>query len=228
MLLYQQIRNHLQDKLSQGDLNPGCKLPSERALQEQFSSTRITVREALLRLEAEGLIYSQKRRGWFVTPAKLKWHPGKKVNFNLLAKEQGFIPSTQVINIERLADGHDCHQLGTGPIHCLTRVRSLDARPVMFEAIHCEVSRFAGLTQQPLDGSITDIMSTVYGVDIDHEHCVISVTVLPDHIADLLEKNSGAPCLRIERTRYSKQNDLIDFNLEYWLHDAIEMIVDGY
>jgi len=56
MLLYQQIRNHLQEKLRQGDIQPGVKLPSERTLQEQFQSTRITVREALMRLEAEGLI----------------------------------------------------------------------------------------------------------------------------------------------------------------------------
>ena len=227
MLLYQQIRNHLQEKLGQGDLKPGCKLPSERTLQEQFSSTRITVREALMRLEAEGLIYSQKRRGWFVTPAKLKWHPAKKVNFNLLAKEQGFLPSTQLVDLSVLPDHQDCPQLRAGAIYCLSRVRTLDARPVMYEVIHCEVSRFAGLEQQPLDGSITEVMSTVYGIDIDHEHCVISVTVLPDHVADKLEKNSGAPCLRIERARYSKQHELIDFNLEYWLHDAIEMIVQG-
>lgn len=78
MLLYQRIRNHIQALLAAGSMTPGAKLPSERALQETFSSTRITVREALARLEAEGLIFSQKRRGWFVTPEKLKWHPAKK------------------------------------------------------------------------------------------------------------------------------------------------------
>jgi DNA-binding GntR family transcriptional regulator len=227
MLLYQQIRNHLQEKLRQGDIQPGVKLPSERTLQEQFQSTRITVREALMRLEAEGLIYSQKRRGWFVTPNKLKWQPAKKVNFNRLAQEQGFTPSTRVIELLRLPDNQDCQHFSAGELYCLRRVRTLDSRPVMYEVIHCEVQRFAKLEQQVLDGSITEIMSSVYGIDIDHEHCVISVTVLPDQVAAALEKNSGAPCLRIERARFSKQNQLIDFNLEYWLHDAIEMLVDG-
>ncbi|WP_234004776.1 GntR family transcriptional regulator [Pseudoalteromonas sp. T1lg24] len=93
MLLYQKIQKYIQTHIASGELAIGDKLPSERTLQEHFNSTRITVREALNRLEAEGLIYSQKRRGWFVTPNKLKWRPATKVNFYQLAQEQGFTPT---------------------------------------------------------------------------------------------------------------------------------------
>lgn len=227
MLLYQQIRLHLQDRLASGELHPGCKLPSERTLQEQFASTRITVREALLRLEAEGLIYSQRRRGWFVTPNKLKWNPAKKVNFNVLAAEQNFKPETRVNALEILEHNSVCAELGNCALYCLTRVRSIDGRAIMFEAIHCSKDRFAALEKQPLDGSITAVMVNHYNVAITHESCHISVTVLPDEIAPLLEKNNGAPCLKITRSRFNVNNELIDFNIEYWLHDAIEMIVEG-
>jgi DNA-binding GntR family transcriptional regulator len=64
-------------------------------------------------------------------------------------------------------------------------------------------------------------------VDINNEECVISVTVLPDDVAKSLEKNSGAPCLKVIRKRYETSGILIDYNIEYWLHDAIEMIVIG-
>ncbi|WP_462163697.1 GntR family transcriptional regulator [Pseudoalteromonas xiamenensis] len=228
MLLYQQIRHHLQERLATGELQPGCKLPSERTLQDQFNSTRITVREALARLEAEGLIYSQKRRGWFVTPEKLKWNPAKKVNFNLLAQEQEFTPQTRIVSLNTLLDNTICPELGNGALYCLSRVRSLNERAIMFEAIHCAKARFVDLEKQRLDGSITEVMANVYAVEISHETCQISVTVLPDDVAEVLEKNNGAPCLKITRSRYSADNDLIDFNIEYWLHDAIEMIVEGH
>ncbi|RXE84578.1 MULTISPECIES: UTRA domain-containing protein [Pseudoalteromonas] len=229
MLLYQRIRNHIQALLAAGSMTPGAKLPSERALQETFSSTRITVREALARLEAEGLIFSQKRRGWFVTPEKLKWHPAKKVNFNHLAIEQGFTPTTQVVAINAPSTEPEfSHSHFNGqPVYELTRVRALDGRAMMMEQIYCAAERFADLHNQPLDGSITEVMSTHYQVDVSFEHCVISVTVLPDDVADKLEKNNGAPCLKVLRARYDAEQALVDYNIEYWLHDAIEMIVEG-
>lgn len=102
MLLFQEIRNYILALLQQDEIATGSKLPSERALQEHFNSTRITVREALIRLEAEGLIYSQKRKGWFVTPPKLKWHPATKVNFYELAKQQGFTAQTRLVSANKI------------------------------------------------------------------------------------------------------------------------------
>ncbi|WP_156504394.1 GntR family transcriptional regulator, partial [Oleiphilus sp. HI0066] len=51
------------------------KLPSERYLSEQHSTTRVTIREALKLLETEGLIYRENRRGWFISPPKLRYDP---------------------------------------------------------------------------------------------------------------------------------------------------------
>ena len=46
----------LQEQISHGLLSPASKLPAERKLSELFGTTRITVREALLQLEAQGQI----------------------------------------------------------------------------------------------------------------------------------------------------------------------------
>ncbi|NMM41800.1 GntR family transcriptional regulator [Pseudoalteromonas arctica] len=226
MLLFQEIRNYIHQLLADQSIAAGDKLPSERALQEQFSSTRITVREALLRLEAEGLIYSQKRRGWFVTPAKLKWHPATKVNFYELAKQQGFKADTLVIDLTIKANFSDSG-INAPSLYHLQRVRSLDNRAVMYEDIYCDTQRFEQLESHSLNGSITDIMATQYNTVVCKENSVISVTVLPDHVAIKLEKNSGTPCLKIIRKRYDECHALVDNNIEYWLHNAIEMIVDG-
>lgn len=42
------------------------RLPSERELSEIFNASRVTVKHALLELEAQGIIYRKERRGWFL------------------------------------------------------------------------------------------------------------------------------------------------------------------
>ncbi|WP_273890684.1 GntR family transcriptional regulator, partial [Serratia marcescens] len=61
----------LSARITAGEFAVGGKLPSERALSEQFATTRITLQEALGQLEAQGVIYRQVRRGWFISPPRL-------------------------------------------------------------------------------------------------------------------------------------------------------------
>ncbi len=49
-----------------GDLPPGRKLPSEAELIEEFGVSRTVVREAVSRLQAEGLVETFQGRGSFV------------------------------------------------------------------------------------------------------------------------------------------------------------------
>ena len=62
----EQICRTLRRYIGSGHLAAGQQLPAERALSERFATTRITIKEALSSLEADGLIYRAERRGWFV------------------------------------------------------------------------------------------------------------------------------------------------------------------
>jgi GntR family transcriptional repressor for pyruvate dehydrogenase complex len=54
------IREQLYERISTGELHPGARIPSERALSEQFRVARTSVREAIQGLVSLGLI---ERRG---------------------------------------------------------------------------------------------------------------------------------------------------------------------
>lgn len=230
MLLYQQIKQYITALI--GNKERDVKLPSERQLLEQFNSSRITVREALFRLETEGLIYRQNRKGWFVSPARLRWNPIKKANYYQLAEEQGFIPQTRLLRIQdTVAPKVVCRafeQDATDACWEVFRVRSLDGRPVMLEEIFCQKQAFPNLHQKALEGSITVLFSQEYNITISSEQSSITVTALPDDKAELLSLNAGAPCLKIIRQRFCQQNKLIDYNIEYWVHGAIEIEVKSH
>jgi DNA-binding GntR family transcriptional regulator len=231
MLLYQKIRKHIFTLIEQ---QPSLKkIPSERELLALFKSTRITVREALTHLEIEGLIYRQNRKGWFICPPRLQWNPINKVDFYQLAKEQNFLAKTDLLAINIVTARDDINRAFIAnsdqnrkiSLFEISRVRSLDGRPVMIEEIYCRTEQFKGLENKALEGSLTTIFNQSYGVKISRESSRIYVTALPANKAKQLQLNNGASCLKVFRQRFGENNELIDYNIEYWVHGAIEINV---
>ncbi len=59
----------LRTRIVEGVIQPGDKLPSENALMGEFGVSRTVVRSALTRLQAEGLVETERGRGSFaLTP----------------------------------------------------------------------------------------------------------------------------------------------------------------
>jgi DNA-binding FadR family transcriptional regulator len=66
--IYQNIALKLAEKINSGELSDGSRLPSERELAESFGASRTSVREALLSLQASGLVSVRQRARARVTP----------------------------------------------------------------------------------------------------------------------------------------------------------------
>ena len=60
------VMTQIIERISQGKLRIGDKLPSEQEMTELFGISRISLREAMKLLEAKGYIESRDRRGKFV------------------------------------------------------------------------------------------------------------------------------------------------------------------
>lgn len=60
----------IRERIASGTWEPGAKLPSERALTEELSVGRTTVRLVLSKLASEGWVEAQHGRGYFVTEPK--------------------------------------------------------------------------------------------------------------------------------------------------------------
>lgn len=64
---FKEIENEIRQRIVHNTLGPGAKLPSEAELMEEFSVSRITVRQALSGLHNAGLIEKVNGKGSFVT-----------------------------------------------------------------------------------------------------------------------------------------------------------------
>ena len=64
--VFRQMSDHLREAISTGRLGDGDQLPSEAQLIDHYGVTRMTARQALSVLKAEGLVVSEHGRGSFV------------------------------------------------------------------------------------------------------------------------------------------------------------------
>ncbi len=65
--LVDRVYREILGSITNGELTEGDRLPTEQSLTERFSASRPTIREALSRLRADGIIASRQGSGTFVT-----------------------------------------------------------------------------------------------------------------------------------------------------------------
>jgi GntR family transcriptional regulator len=72
--LYLQLAAAIRQRIERGHLPEGTLVPSLKTLESEFGVSRITVRQAMGRLEDEGLIVRQKGKGTFVLSNGVERH----------------------------------------------------------------------------------------------------------------------------------------------------------
>ena len=220
----------LQEQLDHGLLASGSKLPSERKLSELFGTTRITVREALLQLEAQGQIYREERRGWFVSPPRLAYNLMQRSHFHAMVSAQGRVPSTEVISARlQPASAAVCAWLqlpALSSVIQICRARRIDERLVLYVEHYLNPQYFPGILEFDLNQSITELYARHYDLHYGRVRFEIVPTALSVDAAAALRVSVGSPGLRIARVNYDQHERLIDCDLEFWRHDAIHVGVD--
>ncbi len=224
---YVKIKDSIVEQIEAGMLSPRQKLPAERKLAESFDTTRVTLREALSLLEAEGRIYREDRRGWFISPEPLRYDPSQTLNFPNMALAQNRKPKTEVVSAKAiLADKHASRLLELAPfsdVYRVDRVRYLEDRPVVYVTNYIRPEMFPNLLEYDFANSLTDIYREHFGVVYQKTRYRISTSSLLGETAQALRATSGTPAMVVERTNYNQHGDLIDCDIEYWRHDAIRI-----
>ncbi len=221
------ICHALQEQIEHGLLLPGGKLPAERKLSEVFDTTRITLREALVQLEAQGLIYREERRGWFISPPRLAYDLMRRSHFHAMVRAQGRVPATHVLSARlQPASAAICGLLqlpALSSVIQICRARRIDERLVLYVEHYLNPEYFPQILELNLDQSLTELYARHYGIQYGQVRFEMVPTALPMEAAAALKVSIGSPGLRIVRVNHDQRGRLIDCDVEYWRHDAIHV-----
>ncbi|UTV30432.1 UTRA domain-containing protein [Photobacterium atrarenae] len=225
------IKTSIRQQIQSGMMSGGQKLPSERELSTLFETTRITIKDALVALETEGLIYREERRGWYVSPQRICYNPLSRSHFHQMIRDQHRIAETRLLNTRtEMAAGEYAAALNIRqltPIHIIERLRYIDGRAVLFVENCLMTNLFPGILEENLTLSLTGLFAEKYGYQTQRSRFDVIPTAAPGHVAKALNLAEGQSVLKICRVNYKQDGTLMDCEFEYWRPDAVMIRIDS-
>ncbi|MCL9779818.1 UTRA domain-containing protein [Vibrio sp. S4M6] len=224
---YQEIKELIIEQVDQGQFSAHQRLPSERLLAESFGTTRVTLREALSSLEAEGRLYREVRRGWFISPLPVVYDPNSRLGYEKVIESQNRSLSTLLIKAKlELANTKACRALGLKAftkVIAIHRVHTIDNRPVVYAINYITSELFPGLLKRDLSHSLIDLYKEQYNIEGVTQNYSIYASNIDHDMANPLHTKQGTQALVIEKTNFSEGNCAFEFSIDYWRHDAIRI-----
>jgi GntR family transcriptional regulator len=215
---YRQIADRLRAAIDSGALRPGDRLPSEAELREHYGVARMTARQAIQELRAEGRVVAEHGRGVFVRePAPVrrlasdrfarKHRQAGKAAFLAEAEKSGVCARDQieVARVEPRADIRERLHLGDGE-RVVTRSRRYlaDGRPVEIAVSFVPLSIAEGTAIIEIDTGPGGLYARLEDAGHTIDRFVEEVTArMPTAVERRrLELHDGVPVLVVIRTAY--------------------------
>jgi GntR family transcriptional regulator len=149
--LYLQVYHAITEAIGSGRLKPGDRLPTERSFCQQLGVSRATVRRAMRRLAAEGLVESTVGRGSFVSDGMFAEPPNTLMSFTELAAARGLTPSSRIVSeAVRPAAPEEARTFQIGLhelVFELERLRLIDGVPTAIDRTRIPVAIAPGLPE---------------------------------------------------------------------------------
>lgn len=142
--LTEQAKSYIKQRIINAKFEAG-RIPSETDLANELGVSRTTIRDALSRLELEGVIYRKQGAGTFVNEAglQLKTRLEEIWGYETMLEAHGYTPSTRITGVEEQpADSKTAQELNLSPGAPLLVIQKLflaDEQPVIFTINHLPV-----------------------------------------------------------------------------------------
>ncbi|MEI9415316.1 GntR family transcriptional regulator [Mesorhizobium sp. Cs1321R2N1] len=215
--LHIQLADIIRSQIESGVFNAGDQLPTEMELMKQHELSSSTVRQAVLTLVGEGLLYRRAGKGTFVA----KRHIGRDLltfsGFSEEAVARGFRPGTRHVSVDwRSADAVVAAALNVPTdesVLTIERVRTIDDEVVAVETVSLTAAIGRQMEKLDLaDTSLTDVLERQLGLALARARQEIRAGTARARLAKALDVSSGTAVLQIDRTAFDTADRVIYFS----------------
>jgi GntR family transcriptional regulator len=217
--LYEIVIDHIQDKISNGELTVGDLVPSESQLSKKLDVSIGTVRKAIDILENDRILYRHHGKGTYVSDYGFDnrmfnffsygSNTGSSIRIYKTTPKRKKIKATNEISKElKINHGDD--------VIYLERMGYIDKKhPVIIEKSWWVAHVVDGLQKSNLH--IPDLLyalvSKHFGTHITSSKEVLTAGIADQKTSEILNINKGDPVVILYRHSYAKDKGLVEFRI---------------
>jgi GntR family transcriptional regulator len=199
---------------------PGDSLPSDAELCERFGVSRMTARQAVQRLAADGLLYRVSGRGTFVAQTPVHRAMNTLMSFTAEMRRRGLSASSRLLSSE-VRTGLDDEVLALrlppgSQVVAIRRLRFADGVPMAVEHVRLPAVCAGVLTADLENGSLFEALEGIGRVPTRAFGTLTAAPAEADEAA-VLEVPEGTPLLVEQRTIHDQADAPLEFTESRYL-----------
>jgi len=220
--LYMQLSAILRELINSRQYSVGDQFLTERMISERFEVSRVTANKALSKLIDEGTLELRKGLGTFVCDEPKHFPTSHLVSFTHKMLASGKKPATRVLQFTKATAGQVAEEvtrnLNLAPnekLYYMKRLRLSDGVPLILESHYLRERFCPGLRKQDLKGSLFDIMTKKYKLNVAGVDETIMPTLIHDENSKYFDLPDGAAGLFMYVIGYN------DAKVPVWIANVI-------
>jgi GntR family transcriptional regulator len=230
--LHSQLRHLLVSMIEEGQFRVGEPLPAERELAERFGVSLAPVRQAILDLVGEGVIYRVRGKGTFLREPSLVENVSILSSFTSSMRDRGLAAELRLLGQKRRrATSEVAAALGLAGRSAivLERLALVEGEPVGLFTSHLSPTRFPEIGPKVAQrGSLWAVLEEEFGVVVVRSDSIVEVGRCATEHASLLQVPARTSLLIVQGTSYDAADQAVEaFHIRYRA-DRIRLRLDSH
>ncbi len=227
---YVKIKYYLRKLITELDQNE--KIPAETLLAQQFGVSRGTVKQAIMDLVYEGVLYRKQGKGTFVTGRIARTYD-RLPTFTDDIRRAGHFCTTQHLKLSQAAPAlraREFFHLQDGEeVIRYKRLVLQDDEPVAVVSSFLNPHLYAGITLTDIDDSLYAALRKKFNAAPSRAYDSYSIANISPHTAQLLRCEETDMVCYSERRAYLENNEPAEYVESYIRADRfkVEIFIDG-
>lgn len=227
--LYAQIENILKEQIENGEYAYGDILPSEKQLQDFFSVSRMTIRQAVARLSNAGYLECARGIGTTVTFKKINEKIKNVISFSQEMKQHGIRMHTTYCSIEEVKADRSVagtlHIPEGETVYCLVRVRSAEREPMVYSFTFLSKALDITLDPEVYKESLYQYLASK-DIYVTNATDTFEAAISKPDIEQKLKLPPLSPVFKRKRIGWDQHHQVIEYTVCYYPGDKYKYTVE--
>lgn len=227
--LTDQAKAHIKQRILDGDFE-GERIPSETELANELGVSRTTIRDALSRLEIEGVIYRRQGSGTYVNQPglQIKTRLEEIWSYETVLEAHGYTPSTKILAVQTEEAGAEvAGELKIAVGDALVSVAKLfleDAEPVILTINKIPAALLTrSYRREDWRAPVYEFLASYGPQRLLYYVSEIVPTVASPTVAEALQIGTDTPLLSFSEVGYNEENEPIIKTCSYFRDDLLRL-----